>query len=237
MIDTVVILAGGLATRLKPITESIPKSMIEICGEPFISHQLKLLKKNNIKNVILCLGHLCEKIQDYVGDGSNWGLNIRYSFDGSKLLGTGGALRSAIDLLPQRFFVLYGDSYLDIDYSVVADFCDGINANSAVMTVYRNEGRYDSSNVEFRGGVLINYDKTNKTELMEYIDYGLGILPRIAIETIPPDEKYDLADLYVQLQKQGKLEGYEVYERFYEIGSINGIDELEIKLKGENHEL
>ena len=112
----VAILAGGLATRLRPITEKIPKSLVDVAGEPFIVRQLDYLFRQRVRDVVLCIGYLGEMIEAVVGDGSRFGLRVSYSIDGPILLGTGGALRRAAPLLGEAFFVLYGDSYLPVDY-------------------------------------------------------------------------------------------------------------------------
>jgi len=171
----VVILAGGLATRLRPLTETIPKSLVNINGEPFIVHQLRLLQRNGIKKVVMCIGYLGEQIIARIGDGSEFDLQVSYVFDGPKLLGTAGAIKKALPELPEHFFVLYGDSYLPCDYAAVQK--SFLNCRKqALMTVFKNNGQWDSSNVEFKFGQIINYDKKNKTDRMHYIDYGLGIL-------------------------------------------------------------
>lgn len=219
------ILAGGLATRLRPVSRKIPKSLVEVSGEPFIYHQLRLLRKRGIRRVILCVGHLGEMIRDYVGDGRELGLEVEYSFDGPALLGTGGALRMAVDKLGDVFFVLYGDSYLECDYAAVlkAFFREG---KPALMTVFENRGMYDSSNVTFRGGEITIYDKTNRSREMQWIDYGLSVLSAEVLKDIPPDKPSDLADIFSGLAAEKLLGGFEVGERFYEIGSFAGIEEL-----------
>jgi NDP-sugar pyrophosphorylase family protein len=219
-----VILAGGLATRLRPLTETIPKALIEINGQPFLWHQLELLKRSGIHRVVLLVGYLGEKIQGRFGDGSDVGVKIEYCFDGPALLGTAGAIRQALPLLPGRFFVLYGDSYLTCDYRAVeaAFFRSGL---PGLMTVYHNEGLYDSSNVEYDGARVVRYDKVDRTSAMHHIDYGLGAFHRSVFATIPSDEKRDLATVYQDLLKAGDLAAYEVHERFYEIGSSEGLRE------------
>ncbi len=219
-----VILAGGLATRLRPLTETIPKALIEINGQPFLSHQLELLKRNRILKVVVLVGYLGEKIQERFGDGSDLGIKIEYSFDGPALLGTAGAIRQALPLLPERFFVLYGDSYLACDYRAVgtAFVRSGM---TGLMTVYRNEGRYDVSNVAYDGAQIVRYDKVHRTPAMHHIDYGLGAFRRSVFATIPDREKWDLAAVYQDLLHAGKLAAYEVHERFYEIGSSEGLRE------------
>jgi N-acetyl-alpha-D-muramate 1-phosphate uridylyltransferase len=220
----VAILAGGLATRLGALSRQIPKSLIEVAGRPFVHHQLRLLHDQGVELVVLCLGHLGEQVVDSVGDGSVFGLEIAYSFDGPALQGTGGAIRKALPLLGPTFFVLYGDSYLECDYGAVqaAYLAAG---KLALMTVFHNQERWDTSNVEFRDNVLLAYDKVNRTERMLYIDYGLGILDRRAFDLEFSAGLLDLANVYKRMLERGELVGFEVKERFYEIGSIAGLQE------------
>lgn len=218
----VIILAGGLATRLRPLTERIPKALIDIAGRPFLWHQLELLKSHGIRRVVLAVGYLGERIQDQFGDGSELGISLDYSFDGPTLLGTAGAIRKALPLLPERFFVLYGDSYLPCDYHAVeAAFVR--SRLPGLMTVYRNEGMFDSSNVEYDGARIVNYDKKNRTPSMRHIDYGLGAFESAAFASTPEGENLDLASVYQELLRAGTLAAFEVHERFYEIGSVDGL--------------
>ena len=227
----VAILAGGLATRLKPITEKVPKLLVEVAGEPFFSHQIRLLAKAGLKRVVLCVGYLGERIVERYGDGSRWGLQIEYSFDGPKLLGTGGALIRALPRLGDAFYVLYGDSYLPIDYLAVGrSFAE--SGKLGLMTVFENRERYDSSNVWFRDGVILGYDKKNKVPEMRHIDYGLNVFSRRAFDGVPSDEVVDLADIQKSLLSRGQLAGFEVSTRFYEIGSHEGLRELDQLLGG-----
>lgn len=223
------ILCGGLATRLRPVTEKIPKSLLSINGEPFIAHQLRLLRANGIDRVVLCAGYLGEMIQDVVDDGAKFDMEIRYSFDGAQLLGTAGAIRKAVPMLSDSFFVLYGDSYLPCDYRAVATSFEHADA-AALMTIYRNEGSFDFSNVEAAGGRILRYDKRNRTPAMQYIDYGLGVFRSSAFQDVPANEHCDLATLYQDLLVKGQLTSFEVTERFYEIGSAQGIEDLKIYL-------
>ena len=177
----VAILAGGLGTRLYPLTERIPKALVEINGEPFLAHQLRLLRARGIERVVLCIGQHGERIREYAGDGARFGLAIDYSFDGPALLGTAGAVRQALPLLGDAFLVLYGDSYLPCSYEDVAE-AFRTAGQPGLMTVYRNEGRWDTSNVEFAGGRIVAYDKKDRTEGMQHIDYGLGVFSRAAFE-------------------------------------------------------
>lgn len=220
----VAILAGGLATRLRPITEKIPKALVEVAGRPFIEWQLDYLKAQGVTHVVLCVGYLGEQIRELIGDGSAYGLQVDYSFDGPKLLGTAGALKQAIPLLGDTFFVFYGDSYLPIDFRAVE--CSFIEQKKpALMTVLKNGDQWDTSNVVFKNGRLIEYNKQKKNSEMNYIDYGLGIVKTSVFSSMPENEPFDLATIYHQLSLQGNLAAYEVFERFYEIGSHQGLKE------------
>jgi NDP-sugar pyrophosphorylase family protein len=220
----VALLAGGLATRLRPITEKIPKALVDIDGRPFIDHQLALLRRNGIRRVVMCLGYRGEMVRDHCGDGSNYNMELEYSFDGDKLMGTGGAIRRAAPLLADVFWVMYGDSYMDIDYRRVLDFFDR-SGPQGLMTVLRNQGRWDKSNVVFRENTLLKYDKRTVTPEMDYIDYGVGILRRDALAEVPEDRPSDLAELYTRMVEQRRMIGYEVTNRFYEIGTPAALEE------------
>jgi NDP-sugar pyrophosphorylase family protein len=226
----VAILAGGLATRLRPITEKIPKSLVPIAGKPFLAHQLELLQSRGIRRAVLCIGYLGEMIQREFGDGSTYGIRLDYSFDGPKPLGTGGAIKRALPLLGDEFFVLYGDSYLPVEYRSIAEFFRH-SGKLGCMTVYRNEGRYDTSNVVFRDGEIAVYDKKNRPPEMRHIDYGLSLFKAAAFDSYSADRPFDLAEVMGGLVREKQLAGYEVRERFYEIGSPAGLAELEALLK------
>lgn len=222
----VALLAGGLATRLRPITEKVPKVLVPIAGKPFLAHQLELLHKQGLRRVVLCLGHLGEMVVQDFGEGAGYGMQLEYSFDGPKLLGTGGALRQALPKLGREFFVLYGDSYLTCPFAPIAEFFER-SGKAGLMTVYRNEGLYDTSNVVFRDGEIAVYDKKVKLPEMRHIDYGLSLFRADVFEKYPADEKFDLADVMTKLVAEKQLAGYEVPERFFEIGSHAGLAELE----------
>jgi NDP-sugar pyrophosphorylase family protein len=223
---TVAILAGGLATRLRPVTETIPKALVEVAGEPFLGRQLRLLRERGVERVVLCVGYRGEQVREYAGSGERFGLVVDYAFDGPTLLGTAGAIRRALALLPERFLVLYGDSYLPCDYRAVMRAFEASGADG-LMTVYRNQGQWDSSNVEYAGGRILAYDKANRTERMRHIDYGLGAFRREVFAALPGDRPSDLAALYQDLLRRGRLAAFEAPERFYEIGSFAGIRDLE----------
>jgi NDP-sugar pyrophosphorylase family protein len=219
-----------LATRLRPITEKIPKLLVDVAGEPFFSHQIELLKKNGLTKIVLCVGYLGEQIVAQYGDGAKWGVQIDYSFDGEKLLGTGGALIRALPQLGAAFYVLYGDSYLPIDYQAVGRaFLD--SGQPGLMTVFENHEAYDASNVWFEDGRIRLYSKKEKLPQMRHIDYGLGVFRTDAFAACPRDAVVDLAAVQSALSREGRLAGYELKERFYEIGSPAGLKELDALLR------
>lgn len=222
----IAILAGGLATRMQPLTGSTPKALLPVAGRPFIHHQLELLRRHGARHVVLCIGHLGEQIEAEVGNGARFDLSVRYVYDGPILLGTGGALRRALPQLGEIFFVLYGDSYLPIDLAPVEQTFRA-SGKKALMTVYRNEGRYDMSNVWFENGLIRVYDKKNQRPEMQHIDYGLGLLRAETLASFPAETRFDLADVYYQLVAAGELAAYESPQRFYEIGSPAGLAELD----------
>src|SRR5690349_4876108 len=203
----VAILAGGLATRLRPITETIPKALVEIAGQPFLAHQLRLLARAGYRKVVLCVGYRGEQIREFAGEGRAFGLEIAYAFDGPQLLGTAGAIKRALPLLGGAFAVVYGDSYLTCDYAAAERaFLD--SGKLGLMTVHRNEGQWDASNVEFAEGRIVAYDKANRTAAMRHIDYGLGMFRRAAFDAVPLDRPSDLAALYRDLFGRGELAAF-----------------------------
>ena len=220
----VAILAGGLATRMKPITATIPKSLLDVHGKPFIERQLECLAERGARRVTICIGHLGGMIRQSVGDGGRYGLSVRYSDEGSTLLGTGGALKKALPMLGEGFLVLYGDSLLECDYGAVErSFLQ--SGKMGLMTVYRNQDLYDASNVLFAGGRIQVYDKKHRAAGMRHIDYGLGCLSARAFEDVPEGGRVDLAAIYQNLLERDELAGFEVFQRFYEIGSPAGLAE------------
>ena len=219
-----VILAGGLATRLRPITEKIPKALIEINGIPFIDYQLNYLKKQGITDVVLCTGFLAEQIVHYVGNGSRYGIKVVYSNDGEKLLGTGGAIKNAANYLDDDFFILYGDSFLPIEFMPIYNKFNQ-NKFSALMTILKNNNEWDKSNVIFDGIQINLYDKKNYSDQMNYIDYGLSICKKDIFIKMTYNI-FDLAEVFTSLSKENRLDFYEESHRFYEIGSQQGIDDF-----------
>ena len=228
----IIILAGGLATRLRPITETIPKSLVEINGRPFVLHQIDLLIESGITKLHFCLGYLGEKIKTIVSEyTSEKKIEISFSYDGEILLGTGGAIKKALQYVSEPFFITYGDSYLEIDYKLMLKQYD-LNKDkySGMMAVYKNIEIFDVSNVSFENGNL-HYSKKNPTDNMHYIDYGVGILKYKPFETYALDQSFDLSELYENLSKNNLLKAFEVTNRFYEIGSFNGINDISQYLK------
>ena len=229
----VAILAGGLATRLRPVTETIPKALVDVAGMPFVLRQLDYLRRQGAGRVVMCVGYLGEQIEAVVGNGAAMGLSVSYSLDWPNLLGTGGALKRALPLLDSEFLVLYGDSYLPIDFAAVerAFLASG---KPALMTVQRNANRWDRSNVLFRDSVIVEYNKGAPTPDMRHIDYGLGAISAQVLADEGTKAPFDLADIYHRLSLSGQLAGYEVHERFYEIGSHGGLAEAADYFKGRN---
>jgi MurNAc alpha-1-phosphate uridylyltransferase len=226
-----VILAGGLATRLRPLTADTPKLLVPVAGRPFADWQLSWLAGRGVGEVVLCVGHLGEKIESYVGDGRRWGVDVTYVREGDRLRGTAGALRLALDegQLQPAFLVLYGDSYLDVDVRAVWDTFERAGC-LALMTVYGNDGRWDVSNVRCEADGRVFYDKRvadPHAAGMRHIDYGLLVLRRDVVEQVPPDAHADLADLQHTLSVRGEMYGFEASHRFYEIGSPAGLADLE----------
>jgi NDP-sugar pyrophosphorylase family protein len=220
----IAVLAGGLGTRMRPLTEQLPKALLKVAGEPFVARQLRLFAREGITDVKLLVGYCSEQIELFVGDGSRFGVKVDYILDGPTLLGTGGAVRRAIDRLGPEFLVTYCDSWLDAPYAPVVEAFHA-SGGLALMCLFRNENRWDASNVEFEDGVIRCYSKTVRLPEMHHIDWGLGMLRASAVATRPLGEPWDLAELYEELSTSGRLAGYEMTRRFYEIGSFEGLAE------------
>lgn len=228
----IAILAGGMATRLYPLTLEIPKSMISVAGKPFIDWQIKLLANSGFKKIVLCVGVKSHTIVDFVGDGSKYDLEVVYSYDGDSPLGTGGAIVKALPILGETFGVVYGDSYLPIDFKKVKEHFHLIEEN-ALITVYKNNNRYDLSNVLFKDEKIIQYSKYSQAQSMQHIDYGFSIFHQEIFEKCSKNTNQDLATLLEDLAVKNRLAGYEVNKRFYEVGSFHGIEEFSEFIKGE----
>jgi MurNAc alpha-1-phosphate uridylyltransferase len=230
------ILAGGYASRLGLLTSETPKCLIEVNGRPFVDWQLDLLIEHGYSDFIFCVSYKSDQVQEYLGDGSGRGVRIQYSLDGDTQLGTGGAIQKALPILGEKFGVIYGDSYLPTNYMSAEQFF--LNSKShALMTVYENKNQFDSSNVEFNGGKLFNYEKGSSSRQMHHIDYGITFFRKAAFDPWQNLSLFDLSDVCHQLATRGELLGFEVFERFYEIGSLQGIAEFTQYLKEASNEL
>ena len=215
---------------MRPLTDPLPKALLEVAGEPFLAHQLRLFARQGIANVKLLVGYRWEQIRAFAGDGSRFGVRVDYIVDGPKLFGTGGAVRRALDRLGPEFLVTYGDAWLDTPYGAVVEAFHA-SGLPAMMCVFRNENRWDMSNVVFENGVIRLYSKTRRLSEMRHIDWGLGMLKAAVLATRPIDEPWDLSELYEELSVVGRLAGYEVAQRFYEIGSLAGLAETDRLLR------
>jgi NDP-sugar pyrophosphorylase family protein len=226
------LLTGGLATRLRPHTLRVPKAMIEVAGVPFIAHQLRLLRREGVARVVLCVGYLGEQIEAFVKDGSQFGVAVDYCYDGASLLGTGGALCKALPLLGPEFLVMYGDSWLDTSFApIVAAFRQ--SGKLALMTVFRNAGQWDVSNIWYESGAIRRYDKRERVPQMQHIDWGLSVVDAALLARQPADTAFDLAAVFSDLARRDELAGYEIATRFYEIGSVEGWRETDALLRGQ----
>jgi MurNAc alpha-1-phosphate uridylyltransferase len=226
-----VILAGGRGTRLQPLTDTIPKALVPVAGKPFVHHQLTWLRSQGVRDAVFCIGYRGDQLRSFVGDGRAWDVAARYVDEGDQLRGTAGALRLALDegLLQDSFTVIYGDSYIPVRLAPIWQAFRE-HGERALMVVYRNENRWDASNVLYRDGRVVQYDKRHAGQRPElaWIDYGLAVLAReLVAERIEPGALADLADLYRHLSGEGLLAGFEVEERFYEVGSPEGLADLE----------
>lgn len=225
----IVILCGGLGTRLGEISKKIPKSMVRINNKPFLEYQIKQLKKNGVKDIVLCVGHLSEEIINYFGEGKKLGVKITYSNDGEKQLGPIGALKNAESKLEDIFFTLYGDSYIFVDYNNV--YKSFLKKNTlAMMTVYQNRDKYDKSNLVVKKGMVKKYNN-KKTKDMIYIDYGVSIFKKKTLQLIPENTFFSTNQLYSKLVENNELAAYEVNKRFYHIGTPKALQEFKNYIK------
>jgi MurNAc alpha-1-phosphate uridylyltransferase len=220
-----VILAGGLGTRLRPLTNGVPKALIAIGGKPFLHHQIDLLKRWDIRDIVLCVGHLADRVEDYFGDGRWLGVRIRYSEEEGHLLGTAGAIKNAEPLLGDDFFLMYGDSYLMIDYREVMRYFRRFH-RLGLMVVWKNGDRFERSNVMVEGNLVTAYNKDQQSPGMAYINYGLSVLRKDALAFIPAGRPFSQEEFYQILIDEGELLAFEVGQRFYEIGSPKGLQEF-----------
>jgi NDP-sugar pyrophosphorylase family protein len=226
----IAIIAGGLGTRLAPITETVPKALVPVNGRPFIDYQLERLCSSGVSDIVLCVGYLGEMIEAYLGDGARFGCTIAYSYDGPQRIGTAGAIAKALPQLGSRFLITYGDSYLTCDYRSIAAAFEH-SGRPALMTVFRNDGALAPSNVLFRDGRIVAYEKAQPSADMHYIDYGVSAFEDTVFKDIPLDRPTDLGVVFARLIAEEALAGYEVPTRFYEVGTPEGIAEMEAYLR------
>ncbi len=220
-----VIIAGGLGTRLRPLSNRVPKSLIEVQGKPFLEYQIGLLKRNGINDIVLCVGHLAKQIKDHFGDGKEFGVNIKYSEEDKALLGTAGALKKAEPLLEEKFFVMNGDSYLPLDYAEVMSYFKGRD-RLALLVVYKNYNQYDRSNVVIDADMVKVYSREKQMPGMIYIHAGLSVITREALSLIPVGQTVSQDELWSELVSQNELLAFETHNRFYEVGSFSGLEEF-----------
>lgn len=233
-LPTVCILAGGRGARLGDLVADQPKPLLEVAGQPFLLHQLRLLAKHGALQVVLCVGYRGELIEERLGT-TQFGIRISYSYDGPEPAGTLGAIRRAVPLLPRRFLVLYGDTYLQLNYGAAASAWQS-SGLLGLMTILRNEGRWDRSNVCYADGRITAYDKAMPSRAMQWIDYGLGGLHADALDLVQVEEA-DLSVLYRYLAESRELFGYPVAKRFYEIGTPDALAETDAFLRSNDPEL
>jgi MurNAc alpha-1-phosphate uridylyltransferase len=226
-----VILAGGLGTRLRPVTDTVPKAMTPVLGRPFIDYQVELLRRNGITELVVCVGYLGEIIEHHLGDGRRFGVRIQYSHDGPNLLGPAGALRAAGALVDESFFVTYGDAYLRAPYS---DMMDALVHSEmlGVMAVFKNENRFGNSDVAIERGMVVRYEKKNQAPGLQWINFGVTALRRGALTLIPPGRPCGEEEFYGRLIERQKLAAFQVAERFYEIGTPSSLAEFEHFISG-----
>lgn len=226
-----VILAGGMGTRMRPLTEGRPKAMIMVDNKPFLEYQIELLKKHRITEIVLCVGYLADQIKDYFGDGGRFGVEIRYSEEKSQLLGMAGALKNAEPLLAEEFLAMNGDSYLLLDYAEIMSYFKGRD-ELALMVVHRNHDPYRASNVAIEGDLVTIYDRNKIVPWMRYIDAGLWALRKRALSLIPPNRAVSQEEFFHKLIERKQLLAFRVSQRFYEIGSFSGLAEFSQLIEG-----
>lgn len=222
----VAILAGGLGTRLRPLTGAVPKPMVRVAGRPFLEHEIRLLKERGIRDYVLCVGYLGEQVEAYFRDGKRWGVRVEYSHDGPRLVGPAGALKRAEPLLQERFFVTYGDAYLRTDYRRMMRALVG-SGKLGVMAVFHNRNRFGRSDLVVEGRQVLRYDKKRAVPEMEWVNFGVSALDRRALALIPAGRACGEEEFYGELIRRGQLGAFPVRNRFYEIGTQASLEEFE----------
>lgn len=221
-----VIIAGGLATRLRPLTDDIPKSLISIEGKPFLQYQLELLNRNGLEEIVLCVGYLGKKTEDFFGSGDRFGVKIKYSYEKEKLLGTGGALKLAEPYLDEHFFLIWGDSYVRLNYKEMYEFhLKNSHDFDVTIAIFYNIKQYDKSNIIYERGIIKKYEKNSKHE-MKYIDAGIMVFNKKVLKRIPYGKVFQIEDLLRKFAKEGKLKPFLLKKRYYEIGSLKGLNQF-----------
>jgi len=220
------ILAGGMGTRLRPLTDKVPKTMVKVRGRPFLEHQIRLLKAGGVGEFVLCVGYRADQVTDHFGDGSKWGVRVRYSYDGPSLLGAAGALKRAEGLLRDRFFVTYGDAYLRVDYRAMMEAFVA-SGRLGMMAVYHNRNRHGSSDLVVKDGAVVRYDKGAGGRGLEWINFGVSALRKAALESVPEGVEFGEEEFYGGLIRRGELAAFPVRRRFYEIGTPAALKEFE----------
>jgi len=195
--------------------------MIDIDGKPFLEQQIEMLKKHNITDIVLCVGHLSDKIEDYFGNGDKFGVNIKYSQDGAKALGPIGAIKNAESLLDDVFFIMYGDSYLSVDFQKAYSFFKE-HDKLGLMVVYKNNDKYDKSNLVIKDNMVVGYREKEAV----YIDYGTSILRKKALDLVPKNTMYSTGQFFSDLISKKELLAFEAEKRFYHIGNPDALEEL-----------
>lgn len=226
-----VVLAGGLATRMHPSTLTVAKSMLPVAGRPFVDWQLERLASAGMRDVVMCVAFLGEQIRDHVKSGERFGVRVEWSFEGPKLLGTGGALRAALPALAPTFLVTYGDSYLPFDYGEPLRVLEAHDDADGVMSVFKNDGKWDASNVATDGEWVRRYEKGSKDPSLDYIDYGATALRREVVGALPAGVSFGLDEVQRRLTERRRLRAYVARERFYEVGSREGLADLDRHLR------
>ncbi len=227
-----VVLAGGLATRMRPHTLTTPKAMLEVAGRPFIDWLLERLAETGVRDVVMCVAHLAEQIESHVGDGAQFGVQVRWAHEGPQLLGTAGAIRAALPWLAPTFLVTYGDSYLPFDYAEPLRILEANPDCDGVMAVFKNDGQWDSSNVvtDAAGQWALRYEKGVADPAFDHIDYGATALRREIIAALPAGQKLGLDAIQHDLAARKRLRAMRARERFFEIGSPEGLGALDAYL-------
>jgi NDP-sugar pyrophosphorylase family protein len=225
-----VILAGGMGTRLRPLTDSVPKTMVKVLGKPFLEREIGLLRAGGVEDFVLCVGYKAEKVREHFGDGGGLGVKIAYSYDGPKLLGGVGALKKAEAMLRERFFVTYGDAYLRLDYGAMMDAFVA-SGRLGMMAVYHNRNKHGNSDLVVEQGYVTRYDKRAAGKGLEWINFGISALQKEALALVPEGLEYGEEEFYGELIRRGELASFPVRRRFYEIGSPSALKEFETFLR------